>query len=166
MNALRSHSRNRYNEWFPTVPAIVPQQLAASGQMATRPDLAFVVAGYDMTPEHNPVIYTVASQLDFSPMLHNYGFAVQGVAQYGLYLLNRLYQPNRSVNELAALAVYTITETASQDGKVGGPVHVITIKPGQDGASALTPSDVQGIQEQNEVRSTALRDSFYQASGD
>jgi 20S proteasome alpha/beta subunit len=165
MNSLRDHARTRYGEWFPSVAAIVPQQLAQSGQIATRPELAFVVSGYDLSPQPTPAIYTIASPFDFSPMLHNYGFAVQGVGQYALYLLNRLYQPNRSVNELAALAVYTVTETASQDGKVGGPVQVITIKP-DDRSSALTAQEVQGIQEQNEVRSTALRDSFYQTSGD
>lgn len=55
--------------------------------------------------------------------------------------------------------MYTLTETASQDGKVGGPVQLITIKP-EDGAFALSPDEVQGIQEQNERRSAALRDSF------
>jgi hypothetical protein len=44
------------------------------------------------------------SPQDFSPMLHDYGFAVQGVAQYGLYLLNRLFQPDRTTDELIALA--------------------------------------------------------------
>ena len=46
----------------------------------------------------------------------DYGFAVEGIAQYALYLLNRLYRPDRSVQEFTALAVYTITETASHDG--------------------------------------------------
>ncbi len=99
---------------------------------------------------------------DFSPMLHDYGFAVQGVAQYALYLLNRLYEPDRTVQELTALAVYTVTETASQDGKVGGPVNVITIKLGAEGCHALTPDVVQQVQAKNDSRSTALRDSFYE----
>ncbi len=34
---------------------------------------------------------SMISQLEFAPMLHDYGFALQGVAQYALYLLNRLY---------------------------------------------------------------------------
>ncbi len=166
-NMLRNHVRQRYQEWFPTVPAVVPQALVQTGQTATRPDLVFLIVGYDLQPDEAvaaPVIYQLMSTFDFSPMLHNYGFAVAGVAQYALYLLNRLYQPNRGVSELAALAVYTITETASQDGKVGGPVQVITIRP-EEGASQLSPEQVQEIQEHNEQRSKALRDSFYETRG-
>lgn len=161
---LRNHVRDRYQEWFPSVPAIQPQALVQAGQAASRPDLIFIIAGYDKLGPA-PSIYQITSAFDFNPMLHNYGFAVAGVPSYALYLLNRLYQANRSAADLAALAVYTITETASQDGKVGGPVQVITIDP-KDGASALSQEEVQGIQAQNEVRSQALRDSFYQASGD
>ena len=94
-------------------------------------------------------------------MLHDYGFAVQGVAQYALYLLNRLYESDRTVQELTSLAVYVITETASQDGKVGGPVSVITIDPGQEGCQVMNPEDVQNVYQGNNLRSRALRDSFY-----
>jgi len=164
MNRLREHARSRYQEWFPNVPAVVPLAQAQAGQVAVRPDLAFVVGGYDLGQEPSAAIYQLGSVFDFMPGLHNYGFAVAGVATYALYLLNRLYQADRSVDELAALAVYSITETASQDGKVGGPVQVITISP-QEGSSALTRQDVEGIQQQNEQRSQALRDSFYQRRG-
>ena len=94
-------------------------------------------------------------------MLHDYGYALQGVAQYALYLLNRLYESDRTVEELASLAVYVITETASQDGKVGGPVSVITIVPGSKGCQLMTQTAVQKIQENNILRAKALRDSFY-----
>jgi 20S proteasome alpha/beta subunit len=93
-------------------------------------------------------------------MLHNYGFAVAGVAQYALYLLNRLYEPGRSVDELTRLAVYTITETASQDGKVGGSVKVITIRP-DEGCEELSPEQVEAVVQENDARSRSLRDSFY-----
>ena len=105
------------------------------------------------------------SLMDFSPMLHDYGFAVQGVAQYALYLLNRLYQSNRTINRLIALSVYVITETASQDGKVGGPVNVITIQPDGEGCKTLDKDIVLKIQETNQTRSKALRDSFYEGKG-
>jgi 20S proteasome alpha/beta subunit len=97
-------------------------------------------------------------------MLHEYGFAVSGVPQYALYLLNRLYETDRSVQELTALAVYVITETASQDGKVGGPVNVITIKP-DEGCSELDRNEVDAVAAGNEERSKALRDSFYERRG-
>lgn len=105
-------------------------------------------------------MYQLQSPLDFAPTLHNYGFALAGVAQYALYLLNRLYRPNSTVNQLKALATYVITETAGQDGKVGGRVQLATISPG-DGCKELKPEDVDEIVKHNDNRSKALQDSFY-----
>lgn len=164
MNVLRETTRENYNNWFPTVPAIGAPQLVATGQAPSRPDLVFIVAGYEHGSHEEAEqtrIYQLASATDFSPMAHDYGFAVAGVAQYALYLLNRLYEADRTVQELAALAVYVITETASQDGKVGGPVKVITIDP-KEGCQVLDAKTVSEIVRNNEARSTALRDSFYE----
>lgn len=57
--------------------------------------------------------------------------------------------------------MYSITETASQDGKVGGPVNVITITLGE-GCKKLDQDAVNEIRSQNEERSRALRESFYE----
>ena len=45
-----------------------------------------------------------------------------GVPQYAIYLSHRYYDPNISSDKAAALAEYLISETASQDPKVGGPI--------------------------------------------
>lgn len=158
-DALRGHARQRYQEWFPSLPQVPPMALVQSGQIAARPDLVFIIGGIDPTSSDS-FIYQLGSGTDFSPMLHNYGFAVAGVAQYALYLLNRLYQPDRSIDELVALAVYVITETASQDGKVGGPVSVIKITP-SGGCVTLDSTEVQAVVDANEQRSENLRNSFY-----
>jgi 20S proteasome alpha/beta subunit len=157
--ALRNIVRIKYNEWFPSLPPVSPPALVVAGQTASRPDLAFIVAGYEN--DGTPKIFSLVSQLDFPPMQHDYGFALQGISQYALYLLNRLYEPNRTKEELAPLAVYAITETASQDGKVGGPVRVITIEPGDRGCQFMTAEMVQQIQTGNISRGQVLRDSFY-----
>jgi len=161
MSALRERARNDYSEWFPSVPPIGAPALVASGQAPVRPNLAFIVAGYETGGEHGegPKIFQLGRHSDFSPMLHDYGFAVAGVPQYALYLLNRLYERDRSVEELTA--VYTITETASQDGKVGGPVNVITVTP-DGGCVELDANAVSDVMSGNEARSRALRDSFYE----
>ena len=119
MQLVRQIARARYAEWFPHLPPAVPPGMAGIG----RPELAFMVAGYDADAGGQytvPRLNQVISVLDFPPTLHEYGFALSGIAQYALYLLNRLYEPDRSLKDLLALAVYVITETASQDGKVGG----------------------------------------------
>ncbi len=164
MNVLRETTRQRYQEWFPSVPPMQAPQMVMSGAAPARPDLAYVVAGFELSQDGggvDPKVYQLQAGTDFSPMLHNYGFAVAGVAQYALYLLNRLYEPDRSVQELTALAVYVITETASQDGKVGGPVKVITVAPDK-GCVALDEEQVQRIVVGNDERSRSLRDSFYE----
>jgi 20S proteasome alpha/beta subunit len=159
LEILRSTARTQYQTWFSSIPPIQSPVLIQTGQVAMRPELSFIVGGYE--PDGTARIFSLPSMLDFSPMLHNYGFAVQGVAQYALYLLNRLYESDRTVEELSSLAIYVITETASQDGKVGGPVNVITIEPGNEGCRIVSPERVNEIQKLNESRSRALRDSFY-----
>lgn len=160
MEQLRKTARGSFDEWFPSVPAIPPPQLAAMGQVAARPLVAFIVAGYESDGK-DPKLYQLVSGQDFAPMLHDYGFAVSGVAQYALYLLNRLYEPDRSIQDLQSLAVYVITETASQDGKVGGPVQVVTVKP-KKGCEVMEAAAVSKIVAANESRSNTLRESFYE----
>jgi 20S proteasome alpha/beta subunit len=159
---VRKTARERYGEWFPHLQPAVPPGMPA----IARPDLAFLVAGYDLDVGGKytiPRLYQTISALDFPPMLHEYGFVITGVAQYALYLLNRLYEPDRSLADLTSLAVYVITETASQDGKVGGPVRVVTITP-DNGGSMLPENDVVAVHESNEKRARALRESFYTTS--
>jgi 20S proteasome alpha/beta subunit len=159
MEVVRNTVIECYDAWFPTLPAVPVLAAVQMGQAAMRPELGLIVAGYD---EHSDAhLYSLVSILGFPPMRHAQGFAVQGVAQYALYLLNRLYEPNRTVEELEALAVYVITETAGQDGKVGGPVNVITISPGVEGCQTLSADVVVEIHARNESRLKALRDSFY-----
>jgi len=162
MQLVRQIARARYAEWFPHLPPAVPPGMAGIG----RPELAFMVAGYDADAGGQytvPRLYQVVSVLDRPPTLHGYGFALSGIAQYALYLLNRLYEPDRSLKDLLALAVYVITETASQDGKVGGPVRVVTVTPERGGVT-LTDDEVRKIHESNEERGAALRKSFYTSS--
>jgi predicted proteasome-type protease len=163
LSRLRDHVRRRYEEWFPSVPAVPAPALAGAGQVPTRPDLTFLVSGYEVDENGKALdskIYQIASTTDFAPNLHDYGFAVAGVAPYAWYLLNRLYEGNRSITDLVALAVYAITETASQDGKVGGPVNVVTIS-ADAGCRILTSHEVDKIIEINRRRSGTLRRSFY-----
>jgi 20S proteasome alpha/beta subunit len=157
--ALREVARDCYARWFPSLPAIPVAAQVQTGQAQSRPDLGFVIGGYDGA---GPNLVSLPSGFDFPPMLHTYGWAVMGVPQYALYLLNRLYEADRTVRELVPLAVYAITETAGQDGKVGGPVHVITIDPGETGCQVLDADAVAAVQAANASRLQALRDSFYE----
>jgi len=154
--ALHSYARKQFTEWFELF-SIKP---AATDCRPARPDLNFIVAGFGL--DHVPKIYRMSSSLDFAPMLHNYGFGVDGVAQYALYLLNRLYDPASVMRDLECLAAYIIAETASQDGKVGGAIQMATIttRHSQD----LTVEAVREIVLGNEKRTLALKNSFLKKS--
>lgn len=118
LEATRQLFRQKYNEWFPNLPAM-PSPQAPHLQ---RPGLVVILAGYKMSDDGEPTearLYNLMSQLDFAPSLSNYGFAIIGVPQYTIYLLNRLYSRNMSLQSAAELAAYCISETATQDGKMG-----------------------------------------------
>jgi 20S proteasome alpha/beta subunit len=157
LEKTRNLVREKYSQWFPQF-ALQPNPQGHP----VRPDLGLLIAGYDIQPDGPQVqkIFQLQSGLDFAPMLHNYGFALLGVAQYALYLLNRLYQNDSSVDKLKPLAGYAITETASQDGKVGGPVQMATIMP-PDGCKELSQAEIDAIVTSNAQKNTTLKDSFF-----
>ena len=150
--ALHHYAREQFREWFD----LFSTKKMENDPRPARPDLNFIVAGFELN--HDPRIYRMSSSLDFAPMLHNYGFGVDGVAQYALYLLNRLYDPKATVGNLEVLAAYLIAETASQDGKVGGAIQMLTMTP--YGSQVLAVSAVEAIVLDNKERNRALKRSF------
>jgi 20S proteasome alpha/beta subunit len=158
MNATREILKKRYDEWF----ARFSLQAIPNLPSPVRPTLVVIIGGYDVDNAGKPVtqkIYSLNCHLDFAPMLHDYGFALEGVAQYALYLLNRLYA-SESVKNLLPLAAYVITETASQDGKVGGPVQLMKIAP-EEGCKILSTEEINSIIASNSSRSENLKVSFF-----
>jgi len=114
----------RFDNWFKGF-LMMPRQ---GSDKPVRPTLSLLVGGYEVNETGKPTeqkIYSMNCHNNFAPMLHDYGFGINGVAQYALYLLNRLYNQDMSVENLQPLGAYVITETASQDGKVGGPVQLM-----------------------------------------
>lgn len=159
LDITRNTVKSRYDSWFSHF-LIQPIQ---SAQQPVRPDLVIIISGYETDANKKPLVqrnYQLIAALDFAPMLHDYGFALNGIAQYALYLLNRLYIPDSPIEKLVPLAAYVITETASQDGKVGGPVQIMTIDPDK-GCISLQPEQVNEILQQNLQRSLNLRKSFF-----
>ncbi|MEP7352056.1 MAG: hypothetical protein ABI824_02370 [Acidobacteriota bacterium] len=154
--ALHRYAKRQFRKWFDLF-AIRP---IGSDTRPARPDLNFIVAG--LGSDQIPKIFRLSSSMDFAPMLHNYGFGMEGVTQYGHYLLSRLYDADNGVDELQELAAYVITETASQDGKVGGPVQVGIIA--EDHAERLDMTAIDAIVLANQTRSWLLRESFKRKS--
>jgi len=107
-----------------------------------------------------PMLYSMISQLGFVPSLSNYGFAIIGVPQYAIYLLNRLYSKDMSLQSAIELAAYCISETATQDGKVGGAIQIAEITT-KNGFKAYTQKEVDDITEENKKQSHSLQSLFF-----
>lgn len=146
MELYRTLAKKMYGEWFKEVDA------------DKRPNISAVIAGYD--PDKAARIYIVDSKLNFAPQMSSTGFMLSGIPQYALYILNRLYTRERNAEELIELATYAITETATQDGKVGGPVQGLLIM--ANGSSVqLDASRIEKIITDNNSRSDRLKESFF-----
>ena len=159
MSALRVGTIRLYDQWFSGF-AIQP---IPGIDRPLRPDLQMIVAGYDLDgagARDEAKIYSLAAQINFAPLQHDYGFALQGIPQYALYLLNRLHEDGQPASKLESLAAYVITETASQDGKVGGPVQMAVITK-TNGYIQRTPDQVREVVDLNQEIGTALREAFY-----
>jgi 20S proteasome alpha/beta subunit len=160
MSAMREVLRRRYGEWFPNF-----QMQAVQGvPLPMRPALIVTVAGYDADDKGKFTVqrtYSLSSPLDFAPALHNFGFALSGVPQYATYLLNRLYDRALNIDHLKRLAVYVISETATQDGKVGGPIQVATVTQNV-GIVLLSAKEIADLSKGNDKINMQLRELFKQ----
>lgn len=158
LQATRQLFGSKYNEWFPNLPAM-PSPQAPHLQ---RPGLVVILAGYRMTDGKpgQPMLFSLISQLNFVPSLSNYGFSIIGVPQYAIYLLNRLYSRDMSLRSAIELAAYCISETATQDGKVGGAIQIAEITP-KDGFKSYTKEEVEGITEENKKQRQSLQGLFF-----
>jgi len=158
--AIRTVSNQVFTQWFgppqfmpgPTGPVPIP-----------RPDVWFLLVGYDAT--NQPKILSLGSTppFNFAPNLSTTGFAAAGVVPLAVYLLNRLYRRNLDLEIAKDLATYCIVETASQDGKVGGPVRLAIAAAGQD-SLVLTDGQVQEIVTRVDRHRETLRTSFLNAA--
>jgi len=150
LNDTRNLVRARYDDWFGKFP------------LEKRPALILSLIGYQKIDDKNfiPRTYMLASPIDFAPQLMPNGNCLSGVPQYALYLMNRFYVPEMTIESLARLAVYLISETATQDPKVGGPIQLATITP-HNGYNEITKKDVEKIVELNNKENEKLKQFFF-----
>jgi 20S proteasome alpha/beta subunit len=145
-DVTRQVLRTRCQEWFKNVAA------------DARPALGFILGGID--EQGVPRAYYLTNQLDFAPQLVTTGVALGGVPQYAIYLAHRLYNPEMTRQNLLALAIYLISETATQDPKVGGPIRVAEIS-ADGGYSEITPETIKSMTDRNEDQTKRLREFFF-----
>jgi len=156
MGASRELLIKRYDEWFKNMPI---SKVPNSGT-PERPALNFTIAGFDEIGGQNVhKIYVLSSHNNFAPQLFNTGLCLTGVPQYAIYLLHRLFSKDMSVENALSLAAYVITETASQDGKVGGPLQLMSLKSSSDVAE-ISSEQISQIVAKNAEISMKLKQLF------
>jgi len=136
---LRDSFRAQYNDWFQQFP--IPQ----------RPLMGVMIAGYEKSfagDELVPRIYTISSEHDYATMLCDQGFCLLGLPLFPTYLVNRFYDMNASKEKVISLAEFIISETATQDPKVGGPIGIAVITP--QGYHELGENEVAEVHRKNE----------------
>jgi len=153
---IRSVGNQLFGQWFGA-----PQFLMGpGGPISTpRPDVWFLLVGYDAGTK--PKIMTLGSTppFNFAPNLSTTGFGTAGIVPLAVYLLNRLYRRGLDLEIAKDLATYCIAETASQDGKVGGPIRLAVVAPGAD-AVTMGDEEMGLITARVERHRETLKNSF------
>jgi 20S proteasome alpha/beta subunit len=126
---------------------------------APRPDVWLLLAGYTADGRPKLINMTSAVPFNFTPGFTHTGFAAIGVAPFALYLLNRLYRRDVTLEIAKDLAAYCIEETASQDGKVGGPVRMAIVRPNQ-ATEIIGEDELAELGRRVSAHREALRASF------
>jgi 20S proteasome alpha/beta subunit len=134
----------------------------ASVREEHRPFMGILLAGYRAGVPTVPMVYLLTSNTRFAPQLSGAYPMMVGVPQYAIYLSHRYYDPTMSMESAAALAEYLITETASQDPKVGGPVRIAKVTP--TGYQPLTDNEVTALEKRNQRLNAKLK-SFFRRGG-
>lgn len=134
LRELQRYCLAKWNQWLANVP------------FQARPIIGYIVAGLETMDENKyviPKIYSMISAMGFMPALHRYGWANGGIPIYAIYLYGRRYQANMSLDDLSGLALYVISETASQDQRVGGPIRMAQVLP--TGCKELRQDEISAL---------------------
>jgi 20S proteasome alpha/beta subunit len=153
---IRNIENSTFGQWFgpphfmmgPTGPVAAP-----------RPDVWYGLAGYDAGNQPKLISMGSSPPFNFAPNLSTTGFSCLGIVPLAVYLLNRLYRRGLDLAIAKDLAAYCILETASQDGKVGGPIRMGVLQPNAN-AAILSDAEVTEIVQRSNTHRESLRNSF------
>ncbi|HEX4039006.1 MAG TPA: hypothetical protein VHX37_13180 [Acidobacteriaceae bacterium] len=156
---IRTVGNQYFAQWFGPPHFL----MGPSGPVPTpRPDILFLLVGYSAAGQPQIYSMTSAPQFNFAPNLSTTGFAAGGVVPLAVYLLNRLYRRNLAIDIAKDLAAYCIAETASQDGKVGGPIRLAVARPNAE-ILILDDTAIQEVTARADRHRESLKNSFLNA---
>ena len=143
---MRSLGKARFDEFF------------SHQAPKDRPSLNIILAGY--MPNGKPEIYTLNSNDNFVPRKSPIGFECVGIPIIANYLLNRLYEPEITIQHAAELATFCIKETSSQDNRVGGPTQIANFSDTKQ-YTELSREEVEKIEKKCDQFRLLQKGNFY-----
>lgn len=105
---------------------------------------------------------TLPSELNFTPIPPGPRYVMAGVTNYALYLFQRLWRDNFSVDEALRLGAFLITETSKLDPKVG-PIPDLAVL-SASGAKQLDRAEIDKIVAGNDERIARFARSFQETT--
>jgi len=114
---FRAHCRQTWNEWL---TGVQPEYF---------PRFGFLISGLDPDEAGRFVVprtYSLLSESGFVPGFHR-KFVPMGCTMLANYILNKRYREDLTLEALGPLVAYAISETASVDRRVGGPIKIAII---------------------------------------
>jgi len=153
---IRAVGNNYFTQWFGQPLWL----MGANGPVATpRPEVWYLLVGFAQNGEAKIITQGSPPPFNFAPNISTTGFAAIGIVPLTVYLLNRLYRRNLDLDIAKDLAAYCILETASQDGKVGGPMRMAIVRPNQD-TEIIGDAELESLRTRVDQHRDALRNSF------
>jgi 20S proteasome alpha/beta subunit len=155
-DAMRTVGTQLFTQWFG------PPNWMISGNgpiPSPRPDVTYLLAGYCQDGKAKIISMTSSLPFNFAPNLSTTGFAVIGIVPLAVYLLNRLYRRGLDLDIAKDLAAYCILETASQDGKVGGPIRMGIVRSATE-TEIATDAEIAELGRRVDAHREALKNSF------
>lgn len=159
-DTMRTVGNQFFGQWFGA-----PQfMMGPAGPVPLpRPDVWFLLVGHDTQGKAKLMSLGSSPPFNFAPSLSTTGFLAAGVVPLAVYLLNRLYSRDLDLEIAKDLAAYCILETASQDGKVGGPIKLAVVLPTQD-TCTLSDDQMSDVVKRVEKHRASLKNSFLNLS--
>gem|GEM_PF-3391212 len=134
---LVREAREREIDGISSLFEFAPQFLIAAYDQAThriqsrsKPPVGFIFAGLDRDAwgiYSQPRICSIYEWEGFQPLISTTGWDASGIVWIAEYLISRFHHRSMTVGQLAKLASLAISETASQDSRVGGEPLIAAI---------------------------------------
>jgi 20S proteasome alpha/beta subunit len=136
-----------YDEWMDA-------EKQAGREVAPGLIVGFILGGYDSAANQFKISHWESP--GFQERQYPNGDLLAAQWHIARFLLNKLFYPEISVEQLSELAVFVLVETAISEPVVGGPLQLATITLSQ-GFQRLHEQDINEILRRNQKRFCAFR---------